>query len=311
MRAPRALAKKSCSTPWSWTGCGRRLSPTTTRTCKKGLNALRARYQQAGFWDAKIRDPGFGQKDKETASVRLTIAIDEGLPRRLHSLKVSGNKAIGTEEISDMLGIKDGEPLDRAKLVDFQQVLRTAYVNKGFLYIEVKVDLSAADERRVLQVDAHVIVTEGTRVRIGEINIVGLTRTDDKVVRRELLVKRGDWYDPDQIAASRQALTRLGIFRSVQIVPADRDAVSDKEREIDLMVDVREGRPGNVSFGPGWSLLKGWNYGAEASYNNIGGVGRQASVRGSISEEHDQYAIGPAHPVWPKARRWLYRAVYL
>src|SRR6185437_16462507 len=35
------------------------------------------------------------------------------------------------------------------------------------------------------------------------------------------------------------------------------------------------------------------NYTAEATYNNIGGVGRVVSVRGSISQESDQYAIGP------------------
>ncbi|MCX6110209.1 MAG: BamA/TamA family outer membrane protein [Proteobacteria bacterium] len=267
--------------------------PYNYEEVQKGLNALRSRYQQAGYWDAKIRDPGFGQKDKDTATVRLTIAIDEGLSRQLHAFKVTGNKAIGSDEIEELLGIKIGAPVDRARLVEFQQQLRTAYVAKGFLYNDVKVELSASEDRHILMVDLHTVVSEGPRVRIGEINIVGLTRTHEKVVRRELLVSPGDWYAPDKIAASRQALTRLGIFRSVQIVPADRDAISDKEREIDLMVDVREGRPGNVSFGPGWSLLKGWNYGAEASYNNIGGVGRQASVRGAVSEEHDQYAIGP------------------
>jgi len=34
-------------------------------------------------------------------------------------------------------------------------------------------------------------------------------------------------------------------------------------------------------------------YGAEASYNNLGGMGRQISFRGSISEERQQAAIGP------------------
>jgi len=267
--------------------------PYNYEEVQKGLNALRARYQQAGYWDAKIRDPGFGQKDKEAGTVRLTIAIDEGLSRQLHAFTATGNKAISSAEIEEMLGIDAEGPMDRARLVDFQQELRTAYVAKGFLYNDVKVELSATEDHKILLVDMHVIVIEGARVRVGEIHIVGLTRTHDKVVRRELLISRGDWYAPEKIAASRQALTRLGIFRSVQIVPADRDAVSDKEREIDLMVDVREGRPGNVSFGPGWSLLKGWNYGAEASYSNIGGVGRQASVRGAVSEEHDQYAIGP------------------
>ncbi len=75
-------------------------------------------------------------------------------------------------------------------------------------------------------------------------------------------------------------------------MPAERNALLTKESELDLVVEVQEGKAGAVSFGPGWSLNKGWNYGAEASYSNIGGVGRQASVRGQISEEKDQKAIG-------------------
>src|SRR5690606_7051510 len=79
---------------------------------------------------------------------------------------------------------------------------------------------------------------------------------------------------------------------SVQIVPADRKAVSDKAQELDLVVEVREGKAGNVSFGPGWKRLSGWNYTAEASYANIGGVGRRVSLRASMSEEAHQEAIG-------------------
>ena len=258
-----------------------------------GLNALRARYQQAGYWDAIVRDPGLGQRDRETGTVRLTIQVEEGKSRHLRQFHTSGNAAMTAEAIREMLKVGDGDPLDRAKLVDFQQALRSAYVAKGYLYVDVQIDLKAALGYRRIDVDVTVNIAEGGRVRIGDITVIGLVRTQEKVVRRELLFQRGDWYDPDRVAQSRQALTRLGLFRSVQIGPADRSEISGRERELDIVVDVREGKAGNVSFGPGWSLVKGWNYAAEASYNNIGGAGRQASVRGAISEERDQYAIGP------------------
>ncbi len=266
--------------------------PLNYEELQTGLTALRARYQQAGYWDAKVRDPGTGQRDKETGTVRLTIQVEEGMPRHLGKVIVKGSGLIPEKEVMDMLGTAPGESLDRAKLVDFQQTVRTAYISRGFLYADVQIDLKAAEVKRALVVDVTVTINEGTRVKIGDITITGLARTHEKVVRRELLIQHGDWYDPERINLSRQALNRLGLFRSVQINPFDRNAVTAKEPEIDLVVDVREGKAGNVSFGPGWSLVKGWNYGAEASYSNIGGVGRQASVRGAISEERDQYAIG-------------------
>lgn len=266
--------------------------PLNLEEIQTGLDALKARYLAAGYWDVKVRDPGGGQKDKETGTVRVTIQVDEGLPRVLDKITIAGNNALPTGEIEAMLYTMPGNPLDRGKLVDFQQDIRTAYLSKGHLYAEVQLEIKPTENKRRIDIELIVKINEETRVRIGDITIVGLIRTDQKVVRRELLFKSGDWWDPDKITATRIALTRLGLFRSVQIVPADRNAIVEKQRDVDLLIDVREGKAGNVSFGPGWSLLRGWNYEAEASYSNIGGVGRQASVRGSISEERQQQPIG-------------------
>ncbi len=266
--------------------------PLNLEEMQQGLNSLRGKYQEKGYWDAKVRDPGTGQKDKETGTVRLAIQVEEGLQRILKSIDVKGAANISAADIEELLQTPIDGPLDRARLVDFQQDVRAAYQAQGFLYADVKIDLKASEVKRRVMVDVTVTVQEGTRVKIGDVLIVGLTVTEEKVARRELLFKTGDWYEPERIALSRQALTRLGLFRSVQIFPTDRNAVNDKEALLDLTVDVREGKPGSVSFGPGGSLYRGWNYEAEASYTNFGGVNRQASVRGSISEERNQEPIG-------------------
>ncbi len=260
---------------------------------QKGVLAIRAKYQAYGYWDAKIKDPGTGQKDKDTGSVRLTIQVTEGARRFLQGITVKGSTALTHGEISDLLKGKSGDPLDRGSLLDFQQAIQSSYVEKGYLYAQVGIELRQVQNRNKVDVTIDCTIQEGPRVIIGDISITGLTKTKEKVVRRHLYFSPGDWYEPNKINQSRTALTKLGIFRSVQIVPADRNALSDHARELDIIVDVREGKPGSVAFGPGWSLAKGLNYGAEAAYNNIGGVGRQASIRGSISEERDQAVIGP------------------
>jgi outer membrane protein assembly complex protein YaeT len=273
-------------------GMERGSKPINYEEIQSGVNGIRGKYQQAGYWEARIRDPGIGQKDKESGTVRLTIQIQEGLQRLLSSVTISGNKFLNTEEIKEMVKLVDGEPLDRALLIDIQQRITSTYISNGFLYADVTVEIKPTEAKRAIIIDLVLTIREGPRVKIGDITVVGLTRTQEKVVRRELLFETGDWYSPEKRDRSRQILTRLGLFRSVQIGPADRQAIQNKEKVIDILVDTREGKAGNVAFGPGWSLAKGWNYGAEASYNNFGGLGRQASLRGSISEEKDQEAIG-------------------
>lgn len=273
-------------------GMERGSKPVNYEEIQSGVNGIRGSYQKSGYWEAKIRDPGIGQKDKESGTVRLTIQIQEGLPRLLSLISITGNKFLSIDDIKDMINLEEGEALDRTKLVDIQQAIKSRYISLGFLYADVTVEIKPTEAKRAIVIDLILNIKEGPRVRIGDITIVGLARTEEKVIRRELQFERGEWYNQEKINASRQAVTRLGLFRSVQIGPADRNAIQNHEKDIDLLVDAREGKAGSVSFGPGWSLAKGWNYGAEAAYNNFGGVGRQASIRGAISEEKDQEAIG-------------------
>lgn len=257
-----------------------------------GINRIRAKYQQAGYWDVHVRDPGGGQRDRDTGTVRITLQIEEKQKHTLTEVNFVGNRALAHAELRSLLPTEANQALDRALLVDFQQAIRTAYLNQGYLYAEVDLSLSTKQHKRDIETAIIVVIKEGPRVRIGDITVTGLVRTDPKVVRRELVFAPGDWYEPDKISQSRQALTRLGIFRSVQILPADRNAVENQAAELDLIIDIRETKPGNVAFGPGWSLSKGWSYGAEATYSNLGGVGRQVSLRTAISEEKHQQAIG-------------------
>jgi len=265
------------------------LNPESIRT---GIDRVRGRYQEAGFWDVEVRERT-PSKDRDDGTAQLSIRVDEGSQRILRQVIIQGNAAIPTSEIRETLSIAEGEPLDRTKIIDFQQSLRSRYVSIGWLYCDVTIDLQAVQtDRRVTPVTVVVTIKEGRRVKVGAISVVGLTRTKSKVVTRELLFATGDWYEFERITLSRRNLSNLGLFRSVQITAANRSALSDRLDELDLIVDVREGKAGNVSFGPGWSLADGWRYGSEASYNNLGGVGRQVSMRGGFSEERRQTAIG-------------------
>ena len=267
--------------------------PLRSQEIEAGLEALRSTYQQAGYWNVEVRDPGGGQKDAVASTVRLDITIDEGLRHILGQITISGARAIPAGEVAQQLQGSSGDVVTQSQLVETRKRIRTLYVERGYLYANVKLKLQAVPSRGEITTHVTIDVTEGPQVRIGRITVNGLVRTKPKVVFRELLFERGDIYSPTVINLSRQHLARLGLFRSVQIHVADRARLAKEEPILDVMVDLREGRPGRVSFGPGWSLFSGLRYGAEASYANLGGLNRQISVRGSISEERHQTAIGP------------------
>ncbi len=270
-------------------------APLDPEAIRNGVESIKASYQAAGYWDVVVRDRP-PSRDKDTGNAQLTIAINEGLPRVLGSIKVNGARYFPADELTQ-LPEADGvlnvdAPLDRSSLFKLQQMIKTKYFEAGYLYADVKVDMVFRPEKRRVLVDVSVEVFEGTRVKVGNITVSGLARTKSKVVLRELRFAPGDWYDPAKITDSRRALVGLGLFRSVQIFPLDRNALADEEPELDILVDVREGKAGSVSFGPGWSLADGYRFNTEATYSNIGGVGRQVSVRAGFNQELRQVAIG-------------------
>lgn len=270
-------------------------APLDPEAIRNGVEAIKARYQAVGYWDVVVRDRP-PSRDRDSGNAQVTIAINEGLPRVLGAIRVNGARYFDAGTLLQLPEedgvLQEGAALDRSSLFKLQQAIKTRYFEAGFLYTDVKVDLAFRPEKKRVMVDVSVEVFEGTRVKIGNISVSGLARTRTKVVLRELRFAPGDWYDPARITDSRRALVSLGLFRSVQILPLDRNALADEEPELDILVDVREGKAGSVSFGPGWSLADGYRFNTEATYNNIGGVGRQVSVRAGFNQELRQVAIG-------------------
>lgn len=263
-------------------------SPELLRTSVDNLTNY---YQERGFWDAKVAYPKLN-KNKEKSEIQLNYVIEEGKQRIFSGLEIEGNTVLDSGDIENLLDIEVDEPLVWSKVVEFEKDTRLAYQKQGYLHASLEVQLLNRDLDDIISTTVLLKVNQGTRVKIGEITISGLVRTRPKVVERELRFAPGDWYDPERIEETRKALTSLGLFSSVNIIPSDTSALSEGKTTIPFVIQVREGKPGSVSFGPGWSFEDGGRYVFESSYNNIMGTARQVFFKASISEERLQTGIG-------------------
>ncbi len=256
-----------------------------------GVESLKQKYRKIGYWDIDIREPQI-TKNSTNGEAHATIFINEGLQRLLSGVRLRQNIFLPNAKILDLFPIKPGESLSQSSILEFEKNIRNMYINSGFLHAKVTTNLDSNTGAKTTFVTLIVTVDEGPRVKIGDIRIIGLIKTKPVVVTRELSFESGDWYNPEHIDSSRRALLSLGIFQSIQIFPADRQALQARSPTLDLIVKIRESKPGNVSFGPGWSLYRGNRFSVEGSYNNIAGTGRQVFSRLYVSEEANQKAIG-------------------
>ena len=120
---------------------------------------------------------------------------------------------------------------------------------RGYPFVEVRPRISRNKEKHT--VDLVFDVGEGPRVYVERIEIQGNTRTEDKVIRREVLVSPGDVYNTVRVDTSKKRLENLGYFANVETYPEDTGVPGRK----DLTIQVQEKRTGSLSFGGGFSTV--------------------------------------------------------
>ena len=211
----------------------------------------------------------------------------------LSDVELQGVHSIKKETILEALEIKENAPLNLEFATEWEEKIKAIYSRIGFVYCKVNIAFDPILSSNV-RVDTKKLIfkiKEGPRIRIGQIYIQGLLRTDRKLVERELLFETGDWYLRDDIERTQRNLSDLGIFSNVNIKLSGQDILTGKSDSLDIVVDIRETLPGTIVFGPGFSLQDGLRFRLDISYFNLQGKGRKVFGKFKITEERTQTAF--------------------
>ncbi len=138
----------------------------------------------------------------------------------------------------------------------------------GYAFVDVRPRIHR--NREDLTVDVTFEVDEGPRVYIERINIVGNTRTLDRVIRREFRLVEGDAFNRVLVERSRSRVGGLGFFESVEIT---EEPGSLPDRTV-LNVEVEEKATGEISFGFGFSSADAYVLDLSISERNFLGRGQ-------------------------------------
>ena len=92
---------------------------------------------------------------------------------------------------------------------------------------------------------------KASRSFVERMNIVGNTRTKDKVIRREVLIAPGDVFNTVRVETTKKRLENLGYFSQSRNLSGRYRHPGRK----DLTVQVEEKRTGSLHFGAGFSTI--------------------------------------------------------
>jgi outer membrane protein insertion porin family len=207
-------------------------------------------YKNEGFRDAEIlKDTVI--YDEETEQVSIEVDLFEGNRYYIRDITFVGNTVYESEQLLSRLDFEKGDPYNYSL---FQQNLKgneeqsdalSLYLDNGYLFANMNLV-----ETRVPpdSIDIMISVTEQTRVKIRKVDIVGNTKTKDKVIRRELYTRPNDYFSRAAIIRSVRALGMLNYFNPEALRP-DIKPVDNTEVDIVYSVEERSTDTFNASIG--------------------------------------------------------------
>lgn len=244
-------------------------------------------YMRKGFLDAQVSSP-FLSVNFNDYNASLFYKINEGQRYKVSGVKiVLETPVIAEEELYDGLKIKKGEFFDVQNLRADLDSLKVKVSDIGYPFANVNPDLDKKDG----EVNVIYYVSVGKKAYINDVIIAGNTRTDDRIIRREILLAPGDLYNLTKLRQSENALRRLGFFESVRV---DTKRLSDDS--MDLIVTVSETRTGELTFGLGYGSYDKVTVNASVRERNLFGTGNSAQVYMDISKTRQMYNIGITNP---------------
>ncbi len=207
----------------------------------------------------------------------LTLKIIEGLTVR--NVKITGDPVISPIAIQSTIATKPGSPYSQdASDKDFER-LKELYKKYD---IQIGDFESGIDPTSVDQKAGTADVTYNISVaRVGAVEIKGNSKTQDRVIRRELRLRPGAILTESALKRDYERLNNLGFFEKVDFV-ANPGPDPKKPALLTVAWEVKEQRTGTAQVGAGYSGgLTGTGLTGTLSYseNNINGTGNSGAVR--------------------------------
>jgi translocation and assembly module TamA len=175
--------------------------------------------------------------------------------------------------------LQAGQPAVASDVLGAGGAMLTALREDGYALAQVDPPVAVlVPPQDALDVSFH--VTAGPRVNIGPIALTNLGRVNVHFVRRELLVRRGQLYQPSKIEAARQDLASIGVFSGVVVRAAP---VLDAQGELPLTFDFAERARHAVSATISYSTDLGGSAGVTWSHRNLFGSAEQLNLSAALT----------------------------
>jgi outer membrane protein insertion porin family len=255
---------------------------------KNDLQLLNAYYIDHGFIEAKISEPKLDLSNPK--KIRVEIEMVEGPRYHVGNIDFKGDLLTTKEDLFKGLKMKRSDVYSNTAIRKDVNTLTEKFANQGYAYVEVSPETNVDNLNLLVHITYD--IEKKKRVSFEKIQIVGNSKTRDKVVRRELRVAEGELYSAADLNKSRDRLKRTGYFKEVDFTTSR----GGTEEKINLDIKVEEAPTGAISFGVGYSSLESVVGSASISDRNLFGYGYQGVLKFSLGAETRNFRLSFTDP---------------
>jgi len=251
---------------------------------------LRRFYLSEGYADFRVIS-SVAELTPDRTGFIVTITVEEG---ELYSF---GDVQIVSElpgvEAEPLYSLLEHGPGDTYSNLDVEETLNnlTEEMTRQLQpFADIEPQVTRNREERVINITY--LITEGDRVFVQRIDIVGNTRTVDRVIRREILLIEGDPFSQTLLGQSERAIRNLGFFEEVDIEVFQ----GATPNQVVIQVQVQERSTGSLTIGGGYSTVDGALVDVSLRERNLLGQGQDLRLSGTISGQSSQVDLSFTEP---------------
>ncbi len=247
-------------------------------------------YFNEGYVQIKVDRPQvYVTPDKK--GIYITIRVEEGERFKVGTVDFGGDLLFPRSELEESVEIDQSQWYAHETLLKDIRTVQAKYGDLGYAYANIipRTRIREKDQ----EVDLTFEIDKGNKVYFGRINVIGNTKTRDKVVRRELLVQEGELYNETRRRESLENVKRLGYFDEVNF---NASTPTENQDLMNIDIAVKERNTGSIQVGAGYSTYSQFIFNGQVNQINLLGKGQRLGVSIDLSSNQSLFNLNFTEP---------------
>jgi outer membrane protein insertion porin family len=187
--------------------------------------------------------------------------------------------------------VRKGDVFSRKAVTATTELMQLRLGQDGYAF--AKIDPVPKENPETKEIELTFLVDPGNRAYVRNIGFTGSTGINDDVLRREIRQMEGGYLSNAAIDRSKVRLQRLPFIEKVEV---ETNPVPGTPDLVDVTYDIKEGLPGQLSGGIGYSGASGFSLTGSMAHSNLLGTGQRGSLNLSVGEYSKVLSVSHTDP---------------